>query len=365
MNIGLIQLRPYMAEALKEHLDGPDIQTVVFHTDSLRVQSVRLDSLHPLRLAAAIRSAPRCRTYIIGAFVWPAFTAALMSLMPGFRFGIEIGGWVGDAISPRGYQGEGRPMLGLRRAVYPAAFELIFSRADFIICNSLSLAAVTEKEYPRARGKTHAIHEGITFSPAPPGGGASGVSEPKILTVTSANAATKLPGVFTVLDAFDIVAEKHPGATLTCAVAASPGKPRERLAEVEARARRSPAAGRISILENVQDIHALYTGSYLMAYSTPTDTSDGLPRAIVEAQALGLPVVAGDTDGCPEAVNSGATGLIVTNTAEGIAEGMEKLIADRAMRNAMSAAAPGWFEAQFSWKKIAEDYKCFLLGRRR
>lgn len=363
MKVGLIQLRKYMAEALKEQFDGNDINVTVFHTEKLCVQSVKLKSLHPFNLIKAILSAPRCDVYIIGAFVWPAFTAALMSLIPWFRFGIEIGGWVGDAIGPQGYQGEGKPLLRIYRALYPVAFNIIHARADFIICNSRSLATMTVAEYPTTRGKTHTIHEGIILSPVHPGGGAAETSQLKLLTVSSADAATKLPGIYTVLDAFEMVAANHIGASLSCAISASPGKSEDRLNAVMKHVEKSPFSDRISINVNHKNMHELYTNSYLMVYSTPTDTSDGLPRALVEAQALGLPVVAGDTDGCPEAVNNGITGLIVKNTPKHISDGIEQLISDRNLRNSMATDAPIWFTKQFSWEKIAIDYKNFLHTR--
>lgn len=358
MRVGLIQFRPYMAEALKEHLSDSEIEVVVFHTAGLRVDHEKLKSLSAPDIVRAIRAAPHCDIHLVGAFVWPALTAALLSFLPDFRFGVEIGGSVRDAIH---YHGGTGPLKPLRKVLFPLVFKLIFSRADLIICNSMSLAGITAGTYPGQKDKILAIYEGINYHliEACPGG----EPEARILSVSNANAPTKLPGLYTVIEAFELVAAGHPEMSLVCAVSAGSGKAWERFLKLKERAAQSPFGDRITVEANVKNMSGLFSGSYMMVYSTPTDTSDGLPRAIVEAQAFGLPVVAGDTDGCPEAVDSGVSGLIVKNTAEALASGAETLINDRRLRDAMSAAGPRWVKSRFSWEKIAGDYRNLLLKK--
>lgn len=75
---------------------------------------------------------------------------------------------------------------------------------------------------------------------------------------------------------------------------------------------------------------------------------DGLPTVLIEAMALGLPVVSTDVVGIPELVRDGETGLCV---AEGdplaLADAMERLLGDAALRQRLSRDARALIEAEF------------------
>lgn len=66
---------------------------------------------------------------------------------------------------------------------------------------------------------------------------------------------------------------------------------------------------------------------------------DGLPVALIEAQAAGRPVVASTISGIPELVEDGVNGFLVDSThAERIAEAIRRLAADARLREAMGRA---------------------------
>ena len=59
---------------------------------------------------------------------------------------------------------------------------------------------------------------------------------------------------------------------------------------------------------------------------TPRGDRDGLPNVVVEAMAMGLPVVSTNVSGLPEAVADGETGCLVPpHSPEGLADAIEKL----------------------------------------
>lgn len=67
---------------------------------------------------------------------------------------------------------------------------------------------------------------------------------------------------------------------------------------------------------------------------------EGLPRFLVEAQALGLPVVASDAPGCADAVAEGETALLAPpGDAQAMAEALERLVRDAALRRRMGEQA--------------------------
>ena len=81
-----------------------------------------------------------------------------------------------------------------------------------------------------------------------------------------------------------------------------------------------------------------------------TGDEEGLPIAILEAMAHGLPVVATRHAGIPDAVVDGETGFLVDERdVSAMAERLERLARDPALRRAMGAAGRRRAESRFSW----------------
>ncbi len=76
---------------------------------------------------------------------------------------------------------------------------------------------------------------------------------------------------------------------------------------------------------------------------------DGLPVALMEAAACGLPLVSTAVAGIPELVIDGVTGFIVPQrNPEALADAMERLLEDAGMRERMGRAARELVEKEFS-----------------
>ncbi|HEY2041983.1 MAG TPA: glycosyltransferase family 4 protein [Jatrophihabitans sp.] len=81
---------------------------------------------------------------------------------------------------------------------------------------------------------------------------------------------------------------------------------------------------------------------------------EGLGIVFLEASASGLPVVAGDSGGAPDAVRDGETGVVVDGTDVGqIATEVAALLADSARRKSMGAAGRAWVEQDWQWDGMA------------
>jgi colanic acid/amylovoran biosynthesis glycosyltransferase len=77
--------------------------------------------------------------------------------------------------------------------------------------------------------------------------------------------------------------------------------------------------------------------------------SEGFGNAIIEAQAMRLPVVAGDAGGLLENVANGRTGFVVPRRdAAALAERLAALAADPALRREMGRAGRERVETRFS-----------------
>lgn len=82
---------------------------------------------------------------------------------------------------------------------------------------------------------------------------------------------------------------------------------------------------------------------------TPAGDKDGIPTALLEAMAAGLPVVVTDAGALTEAVQDGLEGLVVTGgTPAGLAAALQRLAADGALCDRLGRAARARVEAEFS-----------------
>jgi glycosyltransferase involved in cell wall biosynthesis len=81
---------------------------------------------------------------------------------------------------------------------------------------------------------------------------------------------------------------------------------------------------------------------------------DGLPTSVLEAMALGVPVVTTAVSGLPEAVIHERTGLLVPqHDAEALAAAIERLLTDRELAARLAASARRHVETSFSLERSA------------
>jgi phosphatidyl-myo-inositol dimannoside synthase len=82
---------------------------------------------------------------------------------------------------------------------------------------------------------------------------------------------------------------------------------------------------------------------------------EGLGIVYLEASASGLPVVAGDSGGAPDAVKEGETGFVVDGRdLRSVAEPIIRLLLDERLRTSMGRAGRSWVEADWRWDSTAE-----------
>ena len=77
---------------------------------------------------------------------------------------------------------------------------------------------------------------------------------------------------------------------------------------------------------------------------------EGFGIVLLEAQACGKPVVAGDSGGTPETMNSPVTGLVIdSSNVAVVASTIQGLLLDGERRERMGAAARRWVVKNFDW----------------
>lgn len=90
---------------------------------------------------------------------------------------------------------------------------------------------------------------------------------------------------------------------------------------------------------------------------------EGLGIVYLEASATGLPVVAGDSGGAPDAVREGETGYVVggRDVAQ-LADRVATLLADRDLARQFGAAGRAWVEREWRWETQAQRMAALLAG---
>jgi phosphatidylinositol alpha-1,6-mannosyltransferase len=90
---------------------------------------------------------------------------------------------------------------------------------------------------------------------------------------------------------------------------------------------------------------------------------EGLGIVYLEASATGLPVVAGDSGGAPDAVREGETGYVVPGRdVAALAGRVATLLADRDLARQLGAAGRAWVEREWRWETQAQRMAALLGG---
>lgn len=82
---------------------------------------------------------------------------------------------------------------------------------------------------------------------------------------------------------------------------------------------------------------------------------EGLGIVYLEASATGLPVVAGDSGGAPDAVREGVTGFVVPGKDRArVADRLSELLLNPSTAAEMGRAGRAWVERSWRWERVAE-----------
>ncbi len=165
-------------------------------------------------------------------------------------------------------------------------------------------------------------------------------------------------GLRTALQAFARFRDRYPKATFTIAGEGP------MFGELQA------LAGELGIAEAVtfpgfldqKALQALYAASHLFLHPSETTArqdQEGVPNAMLEAMATGLPVVATQHGGIPEAVAHGESGFLVPERdPEALAAALEEATVEERWRQWSHGAAQG-VRKEFEWRSAVAKLEAF------
>lgn len=169
--------------------------------------------------------------------------------------------------------------------------------------------------------------------------------EAKLTTMVSRIFRAK--GVHEFARAADLLRARDPSAHFLL-VGAVDGEADGQLdsAELEALGRSVVLAGRRTDVADILAVSDIFV--------LPTKYREGMPRALLEAMSMALPVVTTDLPGCRDAVKDGESGVIVPpGDAAALAGSISRLLSDEPMRRRMGEAARARVIEGFSLEKVA------------
>ena len=234
--------------------------------------------------------------------------------------------------------------VDVERAAHREALQRVFALATLLLVRSESLAErLVAHGAPREKIRLHRtgvpLGEIVFSQREMPADGA--------WRCVQAGRLIEKKGIATTLAAFAEFARGYPQATLTIA---GEGPLRDALWR---RASELGIAGRVfftGFLEQ-EKLRALYAQAHLFLHPSemgPDGNQEGVPNAMLEAMASGLPVLATRHGGIPEAVEHGVSGLLVQEKdSRALAGALMELSTDPERYRAMSAAAARRVAAEF------------------
>ncbi|MEY9926595.1 phosphatidylinositol alpha-1,6-mannosyltransferase [Catenulispora sp. GP43] len=296
----------------------------------------------------------------------------------------EIGAesvWFGAA-APLGLMAPALRKAGVQRLVatthghesgwakLPGARDLLRKIADQVDCvtylNEYHRARIAKALTPAAAARMVQLTPGVDvdmFHPNPAGAAemraSLGLAGRPVVACVSRLVPRK--GQDTLIRALPLIRQQVPGAAL---LIGSGGPYKETLQK-------------LAVSEGVAE-HVVFTGSVpweklptLFAvgdvFAMPCRTRrygldvEGLGIVYLEASAVGLPVIAGDSGGAPEAVLEGETGYVVPgDSIERTAARCVELLKDPAKAKAMGERGRAWVEEKWQWDSIAEILRRLL-----
>ena len=229
----------------------------------------------------------------------------------------------------------------LRTRPYQRFFNACVRRVDHIQCISeYTRQRMLAAGYPDAQLRM--IPNAVDlqrFAPGP--------ARTHTLKVVFVGRLVPVKGLPVLLDAWRDVAARFPTARLVVA-----GDGVERGALVE-RARGLGIAERVDFLGEVGDVPAVLADAAV--YVQPSH-QEGMPNAVLEAMASGLPIVATRVSGNEDLVADGANGLLVApGDAPALAEALGALLGDRERAQRMGARSRAIVEARYAVPAVLDQ----------
>jgi len=218
-----------------------------------------------------------------------------------------------------------------------------------------------EQIAPSQQSKFSLIYHGVNlkdFEPVPTSGTVSNSNSPLILSV---GRLVEKKGFQDLLQALSMV--KRSGQRFRCAIYGD-GPLHQRL---KAWIQENNLASEIFLMGDItqQELISVYQNASLFVL-TPMQTEDGdrdgIPNVLLEAMAVGLPVITTAVSGIPELVKNNQNGLLYqSHDVDGISSGIIELLGNADKRRQLGSAGSKKVREQFDIAEAAKQLKTLFI----
>ena len=245
-------------------------------------------------------------------------------------------------------------MHGISETDYPAGLMLgrKIEEADFVACVSwFGRAQGMRLVSPSQWNKMHVVRCGIPLDKVPTPNPVSSAGK----TIVCVGRLSPEKGQAGLLEVFASVRTKHPEASL---VLAGDGPDRSNLEETAKELGIEEAVKLVGRMTEEEALAEIARSDLLVLPSF----MEGLPIVLMEAMAIGVPVVASRVAGIPELVDDGKTGLLFTpSNWEELGDCMDRLLSDDKLCAAITEQAKARVREEFDGRKSAAKLAEILL----
>jgi glycosyltransferase involved in cell wall biosynthesis len=314
---------PWLARVSERAASVSEFRLGSFKSPRSLSQLIRLAAWFRERRVSVVHA---CDLYA-NIFALPAAAIARVGLRIGSRRGI---------VSPTSTRG----LLMLQRLAYKAAHR--------VVANSEAAAAVLREEgVPGTR--VLVIPNGIDMTTLP-----RVVRRVARRTVTTVANLRDGKGHDVLLDAAALVIRQRPDVSFLL-VGDGP-----RRGALQAQAASHGLGDHVRFLGHRDDVGAILQGSDAFAFPS---FMEAFPNSVMEAMAVGLPVVATRVGGIPELIDHEHNGLLVpARDADALATGVLRLLDDTAVANALGDAARRTIEERYSFDQMVRAFETLYRG---
>ncbi len=255
--------------------------------------------------------------------------------------------------------------IGQQSRQYAWMMRRVFGGAEGVIANSRNTAAILTGQWRLPALKVRVVHPGVAADYFVPAARDEGLREQMgwsgrevVLTVGRLQSRK---GQDMLIRALPQIRERASNVLYSIV---GDGEERARLEEL---ARQCGVSECVQFLGEVGSERLLQCYQQCDLFALPNrevnGDFEGFGMVLVEAQACGRPVLAGDSGGTRETMQPGRTGVIVNcDSPQPLAAAVSGLLADRPRREAMGLAAREWALSQFDWPRLAEQVAKIVGG---
>lgn len=177
-------------------------------------------------------------------------------------------------------------------------------------------------------------------------------SESEKLHVIFTARMVKEKGMTTLIDAAELLREEYEDKVEFWLCGGLSDNPKA----IKEKALRALCDGKyIQWLGHRTDVRELLMQSHIVAY--PSYYREGLPKSLIEASAIGRPIVTTDSVGCRDAIEDGVSGyLIPIKDSQTLADRLKLLFEDKNLRMSMGLKSREFAERNFSIDKVVATH---------